>query len=77
MGIISDILDAILGESSTDPKETTYTVNDDGDARVRNTTVVIDHDNGTHDTIWSSTTVSGTTGQSSHSEGGHGPNFQK
>ncbi len=78
MGFISDLLDSIMGDGhsgSSDPKVTTNTNNGD-EVRVRNSDVVVNHDTGKHDTIWSSTTVNVNTGEAKSSEGGHGPNFK-
>lgn len=74
MGLFSDLLDSILG-SSSDPKATSVSQNGD-EVRVRNADVIIDHDKGTHDTVWSNTTVNVNTGQSSSDEGSHGSNFK-
>lgn len=74
MGFISDLLDAITG-STSDPKVTSITEND-GDIRVHNGSVIVDHNTGTHDTVWSNTHVNVNTGQTSFDEGGHGPNFK-
>jgi len=62
MGIINDLFKTVSedegsSEVSSDPKQTTSTVNNDGDAEVRNTTVVINHDTGGHDMLFSKTTV--------------------
>lgn len=79
MGIISDILDAIFdsgGSGSTDSKKTDVYQKDDT-VTVRNSSVIVDHDSGTHDTIWSRTDVNTSTGEVKISEGGHGPNYQK
>ena len=80
MGLLSDLFSAITGDGSSnvssDPKATSYSINDDGDARVRNTDVVIDHDKGTHDTMWSNSTYDGKTGEFGYNEGAHGPNFK-
>ncbi len=75
MGLFSDLFDAILG-SDSDPKGTRITEDDNGNIRVRNSDVIIDHDNGTHDTIWSNTNVNINTGKTSFDEGAHGPNFK-
>jgi hypothetical protein len=78
MGLFDSFMSAILGSDtgSTDSKKTSFSVNDDGDARVRNTSVIINHDTGEHDTVWSNTTVDGKTGEANSSEGAHGPNFK-
>ncbi len=74
MGLFSDLMDSILG-SSSDPKATSVT-HDGDEIRVRNSDVIIDHDKGTHDTVWSNTTVNVNTGHTSSNEGSHGPNFK-
>lgn len=79
MGVISDILDSIFGggsTGSTDPKSTEYSEKDDN-IRVRNSDVIIDHDNKSHSTIWSTTDVNTKTGDATVREGGHGENFKK
>jgi hypothetical protein len=75
MGLFSDLLSSITG-SSSDPKATQIT-HDGEEIRVRNTDVIIDHEQGKHDTVWSNTTVNVNTGQSSFDEGAHGPNFKQ
>ena len=75
MGLFNNILDSISGKSSSDPKETSVTYKD-GNVRVHNADVIIDHNTGTHDTVWSNTNVDGNTGKTSFDEGAHGPNFK-
>lgn len=79
MGVISDILDSILGSGNegsvhtkTDVKE-----NDDGDIRVRNAAYISTDGTDKHSTIFSNTTSNINTGETSFKEGGHGENFQK
>jgi len=79
MGLFSDFISTIFGSDanvSTDPKATS--VNNNGESiSVRNTSVIIDHDAGTHDTVFSKSSVDLKTGQSKYEEGSHGPHFKK
>lgn len=79
MGVFDDILGAIFGSGSTgstDSKSTEVTWNDD-EIKVRNTSVIVDHGNKSHDTIWSTTEINPKTGDTTVKEGGHGGNFDK
>lgn len=79
MGVFDDIINAITGSGShgsTDSKTPEYRESD-SHASIRQHSVIVDHDNKCHDTIWSKTTVDLDTGQSKSEEGGHGPHFQK
>jgi hypothetical protein len=78
MGIISDLVDAILdsGSSSADVyHDTKTTVDDEGSVRVREAAYITDKDTGSHSTVWSTTEVDGKTGEATIKEGGHGENY--
>ncbi|MBS1521308.1 MAG: hypothetical protein JST50_09940 [Bacteroidetes bacterium] len=59
----------------SEPK-TSYTVDDSGTHSVRNSDVVVNHNSGGHDTMWSNSSVNGQTGAANYNEGAHGPDFK-
>ncbi len=79
MGLFDDIVNLITGDgnkASIDSKSTEVKWDDD-EIKVRNSSVIVDHGNKTHDTVWSTTEINPKTGDITVKEGGHGGNFDK
>jgi hypothetical protein len=74
--VVKDIQDK-GNKPSVDNKNTTTTEKPDGTVEVRNSTAIVDHTEGTHDTVWNKTSTNVNTGESKIQEGAHGPNFDK
>ena len=77
------LFDFLFGDGNSDGKnydsDSKTRVSEDGDSvHVRNTSVIYDADSNSknHDTAWSNTHYNTNTGEWSHNEGAHGPNYK-